>query len=96
MQGKGSRSTAACRQRVFTDYRLCMSTQSACPAITSSQESLIAAAMRLQLLLQGNGMADGYGDFVGTGTLHSYDGYFQGSGTFMGAGDCEGTHVYSS
>jgi len=73
-----------------------MSTQSACPAITSSQESLIAAAMRLQLLLQGNGMADGYGDFVGTGTLHSYDGYFQGSGTFMGAGDCEGTHVYSS
>ena len=62
----------------------------------STQQSLITAAMRLQLLLQGNGTADGYGDFVGTGTLQSYDGYFQGSGTFMGAGDCEGTMVYSS
>ena len=48
------------------------------------------------LFLQGNGTADGYGNFVGTGTLDSYDGYFQGSGTFAGTGDCEGSQVYSS
>ena len=46
--------------------------------------------------LQGNGTADGYGNFVGTGSLESTDGYFQGSGTFVGAGDCEGTQVYSA
>ncbi|CAK0783494.1 hypothetical protein CVIRNUC_006693 [Coccomyxa viridis] len=44
----------------------------------------------------GNGTANGDGKFVGTGTLDSNDGYFQGSGTFTGAGDCEGEQVYSS
>ena len=46
--------------------------------------------------LQGNGTADGYGNFVGTGSLDSSDGYFQGSGTFAGIGDCEGSQVTSS
>ncbi|CAL5220591.1 g2631 [Coccomyxa viridis] len=44
----------------------------------------------------GKGTADGYGNFVGTGSLDSSDGYFQGSGTFAGIGDCEGSQVTSS
>ncbi len=57
----------------------------------------MACQRRAQFLhLQGDGTVDGYGNFVGTGSLESTDGYFEGSGTFVGEGDCEGTQVYSA
>ena len=62
----------------------------------NSRQTLEKSLLSLILGLQGNGTADGYGNFVGTGSMDSYDGYFQGTGTFAGAGDCEGSQVYSS
>ena len=80
----------------WTGRFCCIDAFDECLGVCSDQEELQGDNLLISSCLQGNGTADGYGNFVGMGSLDSYDGYFQGSGTFMGAGDCEGSQVFSS